>query len=199
VACDRAGVRAVSDGRGQFFPQLRKYDVQPIGFRGASATRHKLGHAFGLNHDFRNDNNFLMGNGFRGLRASYFPQQFSSDDIQLSCVAAETLNVNRYFNRNQTFTDNVAPNVILTTAAGSATPVSGQLQVSFQASDTARLALAWLMWNGKVIGHTALSGTNQTFTFNTPFYTAGTTDTFSVMVYDSQGNRTQRDVSRMSA
>jgi hypothetical protein len=162
------------------------------------ATRHELGHAFGLNHDFRNDNNFhgnLMGNGFRGLRASYFPQQFSNDDIQLSYVAAETLNVSRYFNRNKTFTDNFAPNVTLTTAAGSATPVNGQLQVSFQASDAAGLALAWLMRNGNVIGDTALSGTSQTFTFNTPFYTAGTTDTFSVMVYDSQGNRTQRDVS----
>ncbi len=162
------------------------------------ATTHELGHAFGLNHDFRNDNNFhgnLMGNGFRGLRASYFPQQFSSDDIQLSYVAAETLNVSRYFNPNKTFTDNVPPTVSLTTAAGSATPVNGQLQVSFQASDTAGLALAWLMRNGNVVGDTALSGTNQTFTFNTPYYTAGTTDTYSVMVYDSQGNRTQRDVS----
>jgi hypothetical protein len=162
------------------------------------ATTHELGHAFGLNHDFRNDNNFhgnLMGNGFRGLRASYFPQQFTSDDIQLSYVAAETLNVSRYFNRSKTFTDNVPPSVSLTTAAGFATPVNGQLQVSFQASDTAGLGLAWLMRNGNVVGDTALSGTNQTFTFNTPFYSAGTTDTYSVVVYDSQGNRTQRDIS----
>ena len=71
------------------------------------ATTHELGHAFGLNHDFRNDNNFhgnLMGNGFRGLRASYFPAQFPNDDIQLSYVAAETLNVSRYFNHDKTFT-----------------------------------------------------------------------------------------------
>jgi hypothetical protein len=183
---------------GNSFPSFDGTTFSQLASVAQGATTHELGHAFGLNHDFRNDNNFhgnLMGNGFRGLRASYFPQQFSSDDIQLSYVAAETLNVSRYFNRDKTFTDNVPPTVSLTTAAGAATPVNGQLQVSFQASDTSGLALAWLLRNGNVVGDTALSGPNQTFTFNTPFYTGGTTDTYSVVVYDSQGNRTQRDVS----
>ena len=73
--------------------------------------------------------------------------------------------------------------------------MNGQLQVSFQATDTAGLALGWLLRNGNVIGDTALSGTNESFTFNTPYYTAGTTDTYSVVVYDSQGNRTQQNLS----
>ena len=183
---------------GASFPDFDGSTFSQLASVAQGATTHELGHAFGLNHDFRNDNNFhgnLMGNGFRGLRASSFPQQFFKDDIQLSFVAAETLNVSRYFNRDKTFTDNVAPSVTLTTATGSATPVNGQLQVSFSASDLSGLALAWLMRNGNVIGDTALSGSNETFTFNTPFYTAGTTDTFSIVVYDSQGNRTQRDIS----
>ena len=66
--------------------------------------------------------------------------------------AAETLNVSRYFNRDRTFTDNVAPSVTLTTTSATPTPVNGQLQVSFQASDTSGLALAWLMRNGNVVG-----------------------------------------------
>ncbi len=183
---------------GASFPSFDGSTFSQLASVAQGATTHELGHAFGLNHDFRNDNNFhgnLMGNGFRGLRASYFPQQFTSDDIQLSYVAAETLNVSRYFNRDKTFTDNVAPSVTLTTTSGTPTPVNGQLQVSFQASDTSGLALAWLMRNGNVVGDTALSGTAQTFTFNTPFYTSGTTDTYSVVVYDTQGNRTQRDIS----
>jgi hypothetical protein len=183
---------------GNSFPSFDGSTFSQLASVAQGATTHELGHAFGLNHDFRNDNNFhgnLMGNGFRGLRASYFPQQFASDDIQLSYVAAETLNVSRYFNRNKTFTDNFPPSVSPITAAGSATPVNGQLQVSFQAFDASGLALAWLMRNGNVIGDTPLSGTNQTFTFNTPFYTAGTTDTYSIVVYDTQGNRTQRDIS----
>jgi hypothetical protein len=183
---------------GNSFPSFDGSTFSQLASVAQGATTHELGHAFGLNHDFRNDSNFhgnLMGNGFRGLRASYFPQQFASDDIQLSLVAAETLNVSRYFNRDKTFTDNTPPSVTLSTLAGSATPVNGQLQVSFQASDTSGLALAWLLRNGNVVGDTALSGPNQTFTFNTPFYTAGTTDTFSVVVYDTQGNRTERDVS----
>jgi len=183
---------------GSSFPSFDGTTFSQLASVAQGATTHELGHAFGLNHDFRNDNNFhgnLMGNGFRGLRATYFPQQFTSDDIQLSFVAAETLNVSRYFNRDKTFTDNVPPTVSVTTPAGAATPVNGQLQVTFQANDTGGLALAWLLRNGNVVGDTALSGTNQTFTFNTPYYTAGTTDTYSVVVYDSQGNRTQHDIS----
>jgi hypothetical protein len=183
---------------GNSFPSFDGSTFSQLASVAQGATTHELGHAFGLNHDFRNDNNFhgnLMGNGFRGLRASYFPFRFTTDDIQLSYVAAETLNVSRYFNRDKTFTDNVPPTVSVTTTAGAATPVNGQLQVAFHATDTAGLALAWLLRNGNVVGDAALSGTNQTFTFNTPYYTAGTTDTYSVVVYDSQGNRTQRDIS----
>ena len=58
------------------------------------AAAHELGHAFGLGHDFRNDNNFdgvVMGNGLRGWRGSRLPTQFSDDDAQLGYAAALAL------------------------------------------------------------------------------------------------------------
>jgi hypothetical protein len=182
---------------GNSFPSFDGTTFSQLASVAQAATTHELGHAFGLNHDFRNDNNFhgnLMGNGFRGLRASYFPARFTSDDIQLSYVAALTLSVNRYFNPDKVFTTDVPPSLSVLTAAGSATPVNGQLQVAFHATDSAGLSLAWLLRNGNVIGDTILTGTDQTVAFNTPYYSAGTSDTFSVVVYDSQGNRIQKDL-----
>ena len=61
---------------------------------------HELGHAFGLQHDFR-DPNYIM---------SYGPYQ----NLTISDCSAAVLNLSRFFNRGETFTDNSLPTVEIT-------------------------------------------------------------------------------------
>ena len=88
-----------------------KQDVTFAWFEGSSfsslasswlgALWHETGHAFGLPHDFRNDNNFhgnLMGNGLRGTRGSLFPEKYPQNYTRLEYASALVLNVSHYFN-----------------------------------------------------------------------------------------------------
>ena len=154
---------------------------------------HELSHAFGLPHDFRNDENFdgnLMGNGHRGFRGWLYPDLFPQNDMRLEYASALAMNSSRYFNPGRPVTDNTSPAAGFFTS-GTVAAVAGLLEVTYTAFDTSGLAAAWLLRNGELIGEMQLSGTSTTSTFKTPFYTPGLSDQFSVMVYDTQGNRTE--------
>jgi len=177
------------------FPWFEGNTLSSIASSIQGATAHELGHAFGLGHDYRNDNNFdgiVMGHGLRGWRGARFPDQFPDDDTQLGQAAALVLNESQYFNASQTVTDSVKPNISIQTS-GSVNPISGHLNISFTASDTQALAAALLHRNGDVIGQLVLSGTSISSQFITPFYTPGQNDNYTIAVFDSQGNR--RDAS----
>jgi len=83
------------------------------------------------------------------------------------------------------------PVVTILTPDGSQAPVAGQIQIDFSAEDPDGLFLALLVRIGNpgTIAELRLSGTDITATFATSNYTAGTDQTFSVIVYDVEGNR----------
>jgi hypothetical protein len=200
----------LSTYHGQTIPEIGPYPlVQDISFawfegntissiassiQGAAA--HELGHAFGLGHDYRNDENFdgmLMGNGLRGWRGARLPEMFPNDDVQLSYAAALALNESRYFNPDEEVTNTVSPTLTVQTS-GAVNPVDGLLQVSFTANDPTGLAAVLLRRNGETVAELALSGTAASTSFSTPFFTPGQDESFEVSVYDTFGNRTNSTV-----
>lgn len=154
------------------------------------AAMHELGHALGLPHDFRSDGNFhgsLMGNGLRGMRGAIDPQEYPDDDTWLTYGQALALATSRYFQ------DDLAPETAaptLTVGTTGATSLSeGLLPVSFSASDSSGLAVAWLLRGGDLVAEIPLSGTSAEATFLTPYFTAETSESYTVFVYDIYGNR----------
>jgi hypothetical protein len=176
--------------QGVSFPSFEQSTFSSIASSAQGAMAHELGHAFGLPHDFRNDRNFhgnLMGNGFRGWRASFHPDQYSQDDAQLSYAAALVLNTSRYFNPERVYTDNTQPTLTVQTSGSVAPAASGHLQINFNASDASGLSAAVLRRGGEFIGEMRLSGSGP-FSFTTPFYNPGQNEQYELAVYDTQGN-----------
>jgi len=156
---------------------------------------HETSHGFYLWHDFRNDTNFngnMIGNGFRGVRGWVHPDLYPSNEFRLEYGDALALNVNRYFNGSQTYTDNTKPTVSILTS-GSVDPVNGLIEIRFTASDSVGLAVALLRLSGNTIGEMALSGTSEDKIFRTPYYTPGQSNSYTITVYDVQGNTNNAD------
>jgi len=173
------------------FPWFEGTTISSIASSAQGALAHEMGHGFGLPHDFRNDGNFdgnLMGNGLRGWRGARFPQRFPGDDTQLGLGAALTLSTSRYFNPDGIYTDNVRPQVNVTTS-GSVDPVNGQLEVQFEATDVGGLASASLRRNGNQIAELSLAGTIADTSFLTPYFEVGQQDEYAIVVYDESGNK----------
>lgn len=192
---------------GQILPDLGphrlKQDVTFPWFEGTTwssvassivgAGLHEASHAFGLPHDFRNDDNFhgnLMGNGLRGWRGALYPDRYPSDTVRLSYGEALALNVSRYFNPGVIFTDQTAPSITFTAAASVPTS-NGLLRLPFRASDVGGLAGAWLIWKGDLVGEMALSGNSVSNQFEIPYFTTGAATEYKILVFDRQGNRAE--------
>lgn len=190
---------------GQIIPEMGPYPlVQNVSFAWfekntfssvassyLGALCHEMGHAFGINHDFRHDDNFfggLMGNGLRGIRGNFFPALYPEDYTRLEYGSALMLNESYYFNRYRKpslYNHNLT---VLTN--GTVSAVAGLLNIRFTASGSDSIAYAHLYnGSGELIEELALNRLNVDTTFKTPYYQAGTTNSFSIAVGDRQGNR----------
>lgn len=182
------------------FPSAEGNTISSIASAAQGATAHELGHAFGLAHDFRNDENargVLMGNGLRGFRGSVHPGQFNFEDTHLSYAAALALDVSRYFNPGRTYTEDIKPSLAIqpASAGGTGSHSEGKLRIRFSASDASGLSAALLRRNGDTIGELDLTGGSVNTEFLTPYYEGGRQDRFTIAVYDNQGNVQSQEIS----
>lgn len=173
------------------FPWFEGSTISSIASAAQGALAHELGHAFGLPHDLRNDSNFdgnLMGNGLRGWRGSLFPGLFPEDDTQLTYGSALAMSTSRYFNASEPYTDTIAP-VVNVLTSGAVDPNNGQLEIKFEVTDAGGIASAMLRRNGNQIAELQLTGETVSDSFLTPYFDAGQSDEYAVVVYDRMGNR----------
>ena len=194
---------------GKIVPEIGPYPlVHPVSFEGHNGTTissiaseahgvaaHELGHAFGLNHDFRNESSVtgnVMGLGLHEFRGALYPDRFSVEDTRLSWASALGLNSSQYFN---TFPlhDEQRPTLQLNVSS-TPDPVNGLLEIEFTATDDVELSSALLKRNGNVIGEMPLNGTSVTTNFPTAWYEAGQSEEYEVTVYDTTGNRQDASV-----
>lgn len=156
------------------------------------ALCHEIGHAFGLNHDFRHDENFiggLMGNGLRGIRGSFFSNLFPTDYTRLEYGSALQLSESHFFNRDKIV--NSSPSLTVLTS-GQVEPIDGLLNFHFIAYDTDNISYAQLTDpNGNQIDEMVFNASSVDAYFKTPYYTSGTSGSFTITVCDKQGNRTR--------
>src|SRR6185503_4096901 len=160
------------------FPWFEGTTLSAISSSALGAGLHSLGEAFGLDIDFRNDENFngnVMGFGFRGIRGAMYPKLYPFNFCGLSYASALALDVNPFFNSGRPATDTGNPSVTILTF-GERSPVSGLLQITFRATDDRALHAALLTWetdSGYVVAdERPLSGTNVNATFAIPYFNA---------------------------
>lgn len=152
---------------------------------GASVTAHEIGHAFGLEHDFRND--------------SYIMSYGAAPD-RLSQCAAGWLDVSRFFNTDQTaFNEpttiqmltpaSYPPNAENLTLRFEVTDVDGIHQVQLIVPTTTEDPASGVKLHSCNDGHTQSSP----FKFNTPTLTAYAVNTIALQVIDVHGNITRQE------
>ena len=176
MSCGRGGVHGAVGGQLIIPASGACFD----GDFGIDVAAHELGHAFGLQHDFRNDA-YLMSYG--------------STRDQLSHCAAEWLNVHRYFNTNQTYFNQP-------TTIKMHTPIAlppNTIRVSFEVTDADGLHQAQLQTTStdpeqspgypKLIDYKSLSGESSIVEFMTTQVTSKT-DEVILQFIDSKGNFT---------
>ena len=174
------------------FPFFEGRTISSTASSAQGGAAHELGHAFGLPHEFLNDDNFngnMMGNGLRGFRGFVHPRRYPADDVRISGPSARQLLTNRFFNAGKVYTDNVQPTVEIL-SDGVVAPEKGLLNVRFKAADDhSELATAVLLRNGNAVGELLLTGRATETTISTYSYDVGVTERWEVLVYDAQGNR----------
>ena len=173
------------------FPWFEGTTLSEISSVALGAPAHEIGHAFGLPHDSRDDDNFfgtLMGNGERGMRGNIFPARYTNDYVRLTYAAALALNRSRFFNAETQFPDNTAATVTIV-SSNVQNPTGGLISVRFTATDASGMAAAWLVKQGGIIGELPMAGTNITTNFQTAYFDAAQTNQFTVVVFDQAGNR----------
>ena len=152
-----------------------------VGDSGVDTAAHELGHAFGLQHDFRNDA-YMMSYGNNPDRLSY--------------CAAEWLNAHRYFNTTQTAFNEPATVVMHTPIA----LPSNTIRFRFEVTDPDGLHQAQLMIptlrsdpaDGiKLLGCQALNTETAWIEFTTTEFTAGPTAVVELQVIDVNGRFTR--------
>ena len=145
---------------------------------GFGALVHELGHAFGLQHDFRSDAYFMS---------------YGANRNQFSYAAAEWLDAHRYFNANQTYF-NIPPTIEM---LKSRMTLSGNILLRFKITDPDGLHQAQLHTPAtkvneiigflKMIGYQSLSGETKNVRFVTAELTPANRS-ISLYVMDTYGN-----------
>ena len=157
---------------------------------------HEIGHAFGLQHDFRDDD-YIVSYGRRGR-----------SDAKLSACTAEFLAVNPYFNLNIS-PENVSPPTYKLISAKTYSAEAESIPIRVRVQDDAGLHQVILFVNtpnpfwggtGEVVACRGLTGETDTvveFNFDgilrsSPASSLSTTTqyTFYVIAVDQEGNRT---------
>lgn len=104
---------------------------------GFGAVIHELGHALGLPHDLRNEDRYIMGNGFRQIRRNLTPQTPRSRLVTFSDINAQLLMSSRFLNPELDRTDDVPPTADMEILGTS--PTTGQIQLRITAADSTGL------------------------------------------------------------
>ena len=154
-------------------------------FSNRGVTAHELGHAFGLQHDFRDDR-YIM---------SYGEEEFRN---RLSFCAAEWLDVHRYFNTPQNTFDPV-PTIDMLTPSLVSPP--NTIRLRFEITHSTRLHQTQLLkhshfwWSSNLVPHLfdckSLSGNKTTIEFVTTEL-APANEAVTLRVIDENGNFTDR-------
>ncbi len=155
------------------------------GVVGASVTAHEIGHAFGLEHDFRDD--------------SYIMSYGAAPD-RLSKCAAGWLNANRFFNTNQTAFNEPTMLQMLTPASYpqnaenltlrfEVTDVDGIHQVQLIVPTTTEDPAPGVKLHSCSKGHDQSSS----FEFDAPTLTAHPVNAIALQVIDMHGNITRQE------
>jgi hypothetical protein len=166
------------------FPWFEGTTVSSTSSSAQGAGAHELGHAFALPHDFTNDDNFfgnLMGNGLRGVRGFFYPDQYPDSSVALSASSALHLNASAFFN---TPTPSGPSPTVFVFSCGT---VDGLAGCDFMASSLGgTLAGAVLRRNGSAVASMPLTGGFAATTILTHDYSPGVADNWELVVYDSQ-------------
>ena len=155
------------------------------------ALAHELGHAFGLPHDFRNDENFygnLMGNGLRGIRGNFYPKEYEQNFTRLSYADALIINRSHFF--NQAVNQTVAPLDIPTLQLQ-----GGLMKIDFKITNANPLSSIHLKLNGDFIDEKVITGKEISGSFLTPYLSENNTNNYQLVVYDQQGNTSSQSKS----
>ncbi|HEV8604878.1 MAG TPA: hypothetical protein VGQ99_05905 [Tepidisphaeraceae bacterium] len=129
---------------------------------GIGAVAHELGHALGLPHDRRQDDIYIMGNGFRNLRWNLSPTGgpggkkacFSDEDARL-------LMSSRYVARDLDLSDNDPPKV-----EANAQRISGAWTITVKASDNSGLRSILFFDKSAQSTHSGRQLTGKSINFN---------------------------------
>ena len=190
--CGKGGIHGTTGGKA-LVPASGSCFVGDHGFETAA---HELGHAFGLDHDFRNDT-YMMSYG--------------DDRDRLSYCATEWLNAHRYFNTHDTSFNEPTTLEMLTPLA---LPPNA-IRFRFEAADADGLHQAQLIIPAaigdpadgvKLHSCQALDGKISRVEFTTTEVTPGSATEVTLRVIDVYGNFTQEtyslrvgDVARVDA
>lgn len=100
---------------------------------GFGAVVHELGHALGLPHDMRDQDRYIMSNGFRQIRRNLSPRTPRSKLVTFSDVNTHLLMSSRFLNPKLDRTDNVGPEADIQVIGVS--QVTGHVELRITASD----------------------------------------------------------------
>lgn len=176
------------------FPWSEQSTLSSVSSAVTGALCHELGHALGLTHDYRNDQNIwgtLMGNGMRGIRGNFLPGLYPGNLCWLSTSAARELSVNRFLGGS---TGENTPPVLSIQTSGNVPITAGKIPINFTASDPSGLVAAQLIFHdgndAYCVEAIELDSDSFSGSFTTPYFHSGTQRKFEVAVLDRHGNRT---------
>jgi len=106
---------------------------------GFGAVAHELGHAFGLPHDRRQEQRYIMGNGFRHLRRNFL-EPAAAEPVGFSPDNARLLAHSRFLAEAPDLDDATPPTVTLAPPDGPLAPDATEVRLRGRARDDRGLA-----------------------------------------------------------